>query len=422
MRLRAPRRLVLSSLLLALPAGASTWSQWRGPARDGRVEGAPWPAQLADSSVERLWRVPLGPGYSGPLVSKDLVFVTETRDKRAEVVRALDRRTGEQRWVHEWPGALSVPFFAKSRGDWIRATPAFDGETLFVAGMRDVLVALDAASGRERWRIDFAAQYETGAPDFGLVCSPLVDDGAVYLQAANSVVKVAAADGRVLWRALESKSGMMTAGAFSSPVIATLLGTRQLVVQTREKLAGLELATGKVLWEHAVPSYRGMNILTPTVAGDAVFTSSYQNKSWLYRLETSAAGVAAREAWSNNAQGYMSSPVINAGHAYLHLGNGRFTCIRLADGERTWTSDPFGKYASLVAQGDRILALDERGILLLIQADPAAFRLLGQAKVAEGDAWAHLAIVGDEVVVRELKAVSAFRWRGEPLARVAPGQ
>ena len=415
-------RCTLLCFVSALPLAAETWSQWRGPARDGRVEGAPWPAKLADSTLERLWRVPLAPGYSGPLVSKDLVFVTETRDKRAEVVRALDRRTGEQRWLHEWSGAISVPFFAKSRGDWIRATPAFDGETLYVAGMRDVLVALDAASGRERWRIDFAARYETGAPDFGLVCSPLVDEGAVYLQAANSVVKVSAADGQVVWRALESKSGMMSAGAFSSPVIATLLGQRQLVVQTREKLAGLDLATGKVLWEHPVPSYRGMNILTPTVAGDAIFTSSYQNKSWLYRLEAAGAGVTAREAWSNNAQGYMSSPVILAGHAYLHLGNGRFTCIRLSDGERTWTSDPFGKYASLVAQGDRILALDERGILLLIQADPAAFRLVGQAKVAEEETWAHLAVVGDELVIRELKAISAFRWRDDSPARVAVSQ
>ena len=415
-------RCTLLCFVSSLPLAAETWSQWRGPARDGRVEGAPWPAKLADATLERLWRVPLGPGYSGPLVSKDLVFVTETRDKRAEVVRALDRRTGEQRWLHEWSGAISVPFFAKSRGDWIRATPAFDGETLYVAGMRDVLVALDAASGRERWRIDFAARYETGAPDFGLVCSPLVDEGAVYLQAANSVVKVSAADGQVVWRALESKSGMMSAGAFSSPVIATLLGQRQLVVQTREKLAGLDLATGKVLWEHPVPSYRGMNILTPTVAGDAIFTSSYQNKSWLYRLEAAGAGVTAREAWSNNAQGYMSSPVILAGHAYLHLGNGRFTCIRLSDGERTWTSDPFGKYASLVAQGDRILALDERGILLLIQADPAAFRLVGQAKVAEEETWAHLAVVGDELVIRELKAISAFRWRDDSPARVAVSQ
>jgi len=184
-----------------------------------------------------------------------------------------------------------------------------------------------------------------------------------------------------------------------------------LVVQTREKLAGLELATGKVLWEHAVPSYRGMNILTPTVAGDAVFTSSYQNKSWLYRLETSAAGVAAREAWSNNAQGYMSSPVVIADHAYLHMGNGRFTCIDLKTGTRVWTSDSFGKYVSLVAQGDRILALDERGILLLIKADPKGFQLLDQRKVAAEDTWAHLAVCGEEVFVRELRALSVFRWR-----------
>lgn len=416
-----PRISVLRVLLSLTPAAvtaADTWEQWRGPARDGRLEGPAWPAKL-NGALEARWRVPLGPSYSGPIVSRDLVFVTETRDKQVEVTRALDRRTGEPRWTHEWKGAISVPFFAKSRGDWIRATPAFDGTTLYVAGMRDVLVALEGATGRERWRIDFAERYGTGAPDFGLVCSPLVDDGAVYLQAGSSVVKVDAAEGRVLWRSLEAKSGMMTAGAFSSPVIATLLGTRQLVVQTREKLAGLDLGTGRVLWEHPVPSFRGMNILTPLVADDAVFTSSYQNKTWLYRLAAEGGGVRVAEAWSNGAQGYMSSPVRHGDHAYLHLGNGRFTCVRLADGERTWTSDPFGKYASLVARGDRILALDERGVLLLLQADPAAFRLLDEARVAEGDTWAHLAVAGDELFVRELKALAVFRWRAPADGRVA---
>ena len=43
--------------------------------------------------------------------------------------------------------------------------------------------------------------------------------------------------------------------------------------------------------------------------------------------------------------------------------------LDLATGERPWTSDAFGKYVSLVAQGNRILGLDERGILLLIEAD-----------------------------------------------------
>ncbi|MFM9080280.1 MAG: PQQ-binding-like beta-propeller repeat protein, partial [Opitutaceae bacterium] len=179
---------------------SETWPQWRGPARDGRVAGPAWPRRLGEAEVKPLWRAPLGPGYSGPIVSDQAVFVTETLDKKTEVVRALDRRTGAELWRHSWEGAISVPFYAKSRGDWIRATPAVDGETLFVAGMRDVLVALDGASGRERWRIDFVKAYGTNVPDFGLVCSPLPDGGAVYGQAATSGVRVGEACGRGGWR------------------------------------------------------------------------------------------------------------------------------------------------------------------------------------------------------------------------------
>ncbi len=78
--------------------------------------------------------------------------------------------------------------------------------------------------------------------------------------------------------------------------------------------------------------------------------------------------------------GYMSTPVVIDGHAYLHLQNQRFTCINLKTGERTWTSQAFGKYWSLVAQGDRMLALDQRGVLRLIKANPKKFDLLGEIK------------------------------------------
>jgi outer membrane protein assembly factor BamB len=211
----------------------------------------------------------------------------------------------------------------------------------------------------------------------------------------------------------------MSEGCFSSPVIATIRGERQLVVQSREKLAGLALSDGRMLWSQSVPSFRGMNILTPTVVGDAVFTSSYQNKGWLYEVTRDGEVWGVKELWSSTAQGYMSSPIVIGGHAYLHLANNRFTCVNLATGERTWTSDAFGKYVSLVAQGNRILGLDERGILLLIEADPKEFRLIGQHKVAESEAWAHLAICGDEVFVRELKAMSVFRWKDGQPERVA---
>ena len=398
----------------AEPAGESPaappWPQWRGPTRDGQVTGPTWPDNLQGDSLEPLWRITLGPSYSGPVVSDELVFTTETKNKEVEVVSAVDRQTGQTRWKVEWPGAISVPFFAKSSGDWIRSTPAYDGEYLYVAGMRDVLVCLVAKTGQERWRVDFAKEVKSPLPDFGFVCSPLVDGDAVYVQAGASVAKLNKQTGVILWRTLVDSGGMF-GSAFSSPILADLLGKRQLIVQTRQKLAGIDPETGDVLWSQVVPSFRGMNILTPVVVGDAIFTSSYQNKSWLYRIAREQDRFSVSEAWNNKAQGYMSTPVVVDGHAYLHLGNGRFVCINLQNGERTWTSQPFGKYASLVAQGDRILALDQQGVLLLIKANPEKFELLDSRKVSEAETWAHLAISGEQLFVRELEALAAYRWQ-----------
>lgn len=95
----------------------------------------------------------------------------------------------------------------------------------------------------------------------------------------------------------------------------------------------------------------------------------------------------------------------------LHLGNQRFTAIDLTSGESAWTTLPFeGQYWSMAVQGDRILALDESGSLLLIQADPDQFRLLDQRKGSEQDAWADILVAGEQVFVREREAIAVYRW------------
>lgn len=387
----------------------ASWHQWRGPTRDGLVAGNNWPKTLTEKNVQRLWRVELPPSYSGPIVTDSAVFVTGTADMKNEIVMALDRKSGRELWRTEWPGAMLVPFFAMSNGSWIRSTPCFDGESLFVAGIRDVLVSLDAKTGQEKWRLDFVKEFESPLPAFGFVSSPLLDGDSLYVQAGASLVKLDKQTGKVIWRVLKDEGGMM-GSAFSSPVIATLAGQRQLVVQTREKLAGVDLQTGAVLWEQKVPNFRGMNILTPVVFGDGIFTSAYQNKSWFYDVSKSNGKFEVQEAWNEKAQGYMSTPVVIDGHAYIHLQNERFACINLTTGERTWTSKPYGKYCSLVAQKDLILALDETGTLLLIKADPKEFELLGEYKVSDEETWAHLAVYGNQLFVRELNALSVFRW------------
>jgi hypothetical protein len=65
----------------------------------------------------------------------------------------------------------------------------------------------------------------------------------------------------------------------------------------------------------------------------------------------------------------------------------------------------------MVCQGDRILALDERGELILFQASPEAFKLLDRRKISEEPTWAHLGIEGDLVMVRSLKGISVYQWR-----------
>lgn len=387
------------------------WNQWRGPERSGRSPGPSWPARLNENNVTRQWRVDLGPSYSGPVVDAERVYTTETVDRKREVVRALDRRTGAEVWQARWGGAMQVPFFAARNGSWIRSTPALDGEALFVAGMCDELVCLEARTGKERWRVDLADRFGVPREAFGFVCSPLVRGDAVYVQSSPGLVKLDRNDGSTIWTSLEERGGIM-AGAFSSPVFATLGGREQLLVQTRAALAGVDGADGAVLWSTAVKSFRGMNILTPLPYGDGVFTSSYGGRSMFFAIAREGEALTAEPKWDNRVQGYMTSPVVVGHHAYLYLRSNRFTCIDLDTGETAWISPPLGDtYWSLLAQGDRILALTDAGELMLIAADPGAFEVLDRLQIAENETWAHLAVDGGQIFVRELDGLAAHAWQ-----------
>lgn len=385
------------------------WLQWRGPGRDGFVEPTSWPSSLDESHLVQSWRMPLGPSYSGPIVTTDQVFVTETKSAKQEVVYALDRATGTRNWATDWEGAMSVPFFARANGSWIRSTPACSGQRLFVGGMRDVLVCLDTADGREIWRIDFVKEFKSPLPSFGFVSSPLLTDKHLYVQAGASLVKLEQATGKVVWRSVNDGGGML-GSAFSSPVLATLAGVPQLVVQTREKLAGVSLEDGKVLWSQEITAFRGMNILTPTIVGDSIFTSAYGGRSLLLKVSRENDQFSVSEVWNNKVQGYMSSPVVIDQHVYIHLRNQRCACIDLRSGKEQWITRPYGKYWSMVGNGKQILALDERGELLLIEATPEEFRLRDTRKISNDSTWAHLAVCDKELFVRELNAISAYRW------------
>ncbi len=116
-------------------------------------------------------------------------------------------------------------------------------------------------------------------------------------------------------------------------------------------MAGVNPESGEVLWSRDIPAMLGMNILTPVVVGDSIFTSSYGGGSFLLTFERVDGKIAPKIAWKTPLQGYMSTPIVLDGHAYLHLRSKRFTCVDLANGKQKWTTKPYGGYWSLVARG-----------------------------------------------------------------------
>lgn len=395
--------------LAASDTDNAPWPQWRGPNRDSVVKGESWPTDLDLGTLQKTWHLPLGPSYSGPIVAEGKVFVTETLDKTYEQVRALDLHSGKELWKTQWEGAMKVPFFARRNGSWIRATPAYSDGLLYVAGMEDMLVCLEGKSGNTVWKIDLMDHFKTSKPAFGFVSSPLIVGDHLYVQAASSFLKLDKKTGRVIWRTLQDDGGMM-GSAFASPMITEIHGQTQLIVQGRSHLSGIEPKDGSILWTREIPSFRGMNILTPTFYNGGIFTSNYRGKSYLFQVKEKDGVISLEPQWTSKAMAYMSSPVILGDFAYMHMQNGRIVCLDLRTGEERWrSSDSFGDYWSMVSKGQMIMALDASGELILVNANPNQLDIVSRKTVAESSTWAHLAVAGPHIIIRELEAVTAWK-------------
>jgi outer membrane protein assembly factor BamB len=108
--------LVTSSMPSEMRAEDSlVWGAWRGTNRDGNVPQENWPESLDENSLRSIWSKDLGDSYSGPVLTAESVFTTETVDGR-ECVYCFDRAHGGQRWKYDWQGSMTVPMFAARNG------------------------------------------------------------------------------------------------------------------------------------------------------------------------------------------------------------------------------------------------------------------------------------------------------------------
>jgi outer membrane protein assembly factor BamB len=395
------------------PARAPYWTTFRGPLRDGHYQERPiltdWPAD----GLTPLWRQPIGGGYASFAVARGRAFTIEQR-RAEEVVAAYDVATGREVWTVAWMGE----FREWMGGDGPRATPTwFDGR-VYALGALGELRVLDAETGAVIWRLNILDDNGVANIPWGMAASPLVFDDLVVVHpggtGGRSIVAYDRHTGARRWSALDDKA------AYSSPVVATIQGRRQLLVVTAARLVALQPDTGDLLWSHPWPGPNDINAAQPVIVGDnrVLVSSGYGVGAALIEVvavdgsATSGSGRAftTREVWRNTRlKNRFASSVVHEGHVY-GLDENILACLELETGDVKWKAGRYG-HGQLVLASGHLIVLTEDGDLALVRATPERHDERFRFPVLSGKTWNHPALDDGRLIVRNLAEMAAFDLR-----------
>lgn len=371
------------------------WTDFRGPRRDGRYDEMEiltnWPAQ----GLTPLWKQPVGGGYASFVVAEGRAFTIEQR-RDQEVVAAYQVRTGRELWTQGWKAA----FRESMGGDGPRATPTWHQGRIYAQGAEGELRCLDAATGKVVWSKNTLT--DTGAPNlhWGMACSPLIVNDTVVAVSGNSLVAYDKLTGSRAWKALDEKQ------AYTSPMLVTLAGRRQIVTVSAKRVMGLGVEDRAVLWDFPWTTEYDVNSSQPLVVGEnRVFISAgYGHGAAL--LEVGAGGV--RTVWQNiRMKNKFNGSVLYEGHVY-GLDEGILACVNVETGEQRWKGGRYG-YGQVLLAGGRLVITSETGEVVLVKATPERHQELARFPAIEGKTWNNPAIAGGLLLVRNTTEMACFR-------------
>jgi outer membrane protein assembly factor BamB len=411
--------LVVGLLLNLNPAGqAADWPQYRGPNHDGISTEkilTQWPA----GGLRTLWKVPLNTGFSTFSVSQGKVFTLVRRavdGADQEVCLALDADSGKELWAAPLGRAKyqdgGDSGAADNRGgDGPRCTPTVDGGRVYVLSAYLMLSCVDGSTGKILWSKDISKEYDGKVIAWQNAASPLIDGDLVFLASTGegqSLLAFHKTDGSLAWKGQNDK---MT---HATPVAATILGVRQIIFFAQSGLVSVVPESGAVLWRYPFP-YAVSTAASPVVAGDLVYCSAgYGVGGGVAKISKDGGRWAATEVWRESWKetkdkpkqvvSHWSTPVYHDGYLYgmfsfKDFGKGPLKCVELATGKVIWSKEGFGPGGTLLVDKN-VLALDDMGNLILIEATPKGYHELARCKAVEGKCWNAPAVSNGRIYAR----------------------
>jgi len=387
--------------LAAAPAVAETgavWPGFRGPHRDDVVSGVRIKTDWTQSPPVRMWRRPVGPGWSSFAVRGGLIYTQEQRGPD-EVVACYKLATGEPVWAHRDP----TRFWESNGGPGPRGTPTLSNGRVFTFGATGIVNVLDASDGAVVWSHNAASDTGMKTPQWGFASSPLVAGGLVIVATAGQLIAYDVSTGARRW------VGPAHGVSYSSPQLATFDGVQQVLLLSEAGLTGVALADGTLLWEYPWPGYP---IVQPALTSDGDILIAVTDSSGTRRLAvTEGSGRwTVQQRWASmGLKPYFNDFVVHNGYAFGFDGS-ILACIDLTDGVRKWKGGRYGNgQIVLLADQDVLLVVSEEGELALVAAATDQFKELARFPAIEGKTWNHPVLAGDVLLVRNGEEMAAFR-------------
>jgi outer membrane protein assembly factor BamB len=392
----------------AAAALAEDWPQFLGPARNGVYGGndlaAKWPA--AGPAV--VWKKDVGQGFSSPVVAQGRLILFHRLGNK-ETIEALDAATGRAIWSFDYATEYRDDF---GFDEGPRAAPTIAGGRVYTFGAEGALHCLDFATGKKIWSVDTHRQFQVAKGYFGAAGAPLVDGDRVLMNIGGAAAGLAAFDaatGKTVWTVPNQEA------SYSSPVAATIQGSRHALFFTRSGLVDVDPATGKVRYE--LPWHARMkasvNAATPIVVDDFVFlSSSYGTGATVLQLGSNG----MKKIWASDdaLTNHYATSVYKDGFLYGFHGRQEegqsLRAIEFKTGKVRWEVEGFGA-GTVTLAGDKLLIVRESGELVLAAATPAAFQQISAAKVLAPVIRAYPAIANGRIYIRNEKTLMCLNLK-----------
>jgi outer membrane protein assembly factor BamB len=314
----------------------------------------PQPTELTDipqaRTVRVLWSAQVGHGeeyFFEPVLNGDSVYAAG----HAGTVVRLEAATGREIWRVALPDRLSTGV-------------STDGKLVLVANEKGDVFALQALDGALRWRVKTTSE----------VLAPPVASGDVVLarSADNRVFAFGAQDGKRRWIYQQPSVSLMV----RAPLGIGLSDDTAYVGFPAGKLVALTIATGNVRWEATIATPRGATELErvtdvlgkPAVTGREVCAAAYQGRVACYDAQN------GNQLWVRDIPS-ASGVSLDARYVYLVDEKGAVHALDRSNGRSMWKQDRLAyRLPSLPTPlGNEIVVGDFDGYVHFLARETGAF-------------------------------------------------